>query len=95
MDILLFIITNILLGVLCAIPAIVFGRVLDKKGILREEDPTWLIASTIGVIFIGRFLFPNDSVGYLVLFASLLTPLVAYRADLSLFIRKGKFPEDE
>jgi len=93
MDILIFILTTLGLGVLCSIPAIVVGRLLAARGIVREK-PLWVIAGTVCTLFVWRLWFPQAPLGCFVAIGALFLPLAAYRADLWTYFRGWKLPKN-
>jgi hypothetical protein len=93
MDILLFVLTTVGLGILCAIPGIVVGRLLAARGVVREA-PVWLLAGGVCILFVLRLSFPQASLGLLVAIVTVFLPLGMYRQDLWTRFREGKLPKE-
>ena len=90
MQMFVFIITTLGLGVLCSIPGILVGRYLAIKGIARAHSKME-VATSIAGMFIVRLMLPDLPLIYIVPFFLFLSPLGAYRADLWTTFRSGKW----
>jgi len=94
MDILIFILTTFGLGVLCSIPAIVVGRLLATRGVVKEM-PAWVLAAGVGAMFLSRLLSPQAPIVLVVAIVAMFLPLGMYRADLWIYFRERKLPKND
>lgn len=93
MDILVFVLTTVGLGILCAIPGIVVGRLLAARGVVREA-PIWLLVGGICILLVLRLSFPQAPLGLLVAIETVFLPLGMYRQDLWTYFRRGELPKN-
>jgi hypothetical protein len=92
MDILIFVLTTLGLGMLCSLPALFFGRLLAARGIVREK-PAWVAGGAVCTLFAWRLWFPQAPLAPFLVIGAILLPLGAYRADLWTFCRERKIPQ--
>lgn len=82
-----FIFSSLFLGILCSIPGLLIGKVLSKKGLVRD-GPWWVISLTVICMFGARLLFPRASILYI--FGLLLLASISfYSNELWLALNKG------
>ena len=91
MDMLVFVVTTLILGVLCSIPGVITARLLASKGVVRVQ-PVWQdIVGTVGGLALGRLLAPQLPLGYWVVGFLVLFPIGIYRDDLWATLFKGRW----
>ena len=91
MDMLVFVVTTLILGVLCSIPGVITARLLASKGVVRVQ-PAWLdIGSTVCGLLLARLLVPQLPLGYWVVGFLVLLPIGVYRDDLWATLFKGRW----
>jgi uncharacterized membrane protein len=94
MNILVFILTTSSIGILCAIPTIIVGRLLANRGMAREM-PGWVIVGTTCTLFAWRLLFPEASLECFAATGAVILPFGVYRHDLWTYFRRRKLPNDD
>jgi len=94
MSIFTFVLTTLGLGILCAIPTIVIGRLLATRGIVHEM-PVWVVVGTVCTLLAWRLLFPEASLGCFVTMGTILLPIGIYRHDLWTYFRRGRSPKND
>lgn len=93
MDIFIFVLTTLGLGILCSIPGVFVGWLLATRGMVREK-PSWIIGTSVCGLFVYRLWFSQVPLGYLLAVVTILLPLGMYRQDLWTYFRKGRFSND-
>lgn len=81
MDVVIFILTTLVLGVIMSIPGVMVGRLLASKGIVRAR-PKWIVGAGILGLFVARLMAPQAALRFLFALGIILVPLGMYRQDL-------------
>ena len=89
MDVFVFILTTLILGILCAIPGIIVGRLWEARGLARSL-PIPFLGTTVFLVFLFRL---RDLVlpWWFYVGASIVLPLILFRFEFMATSQKGKW----
>ena len=90
MNTVLFIVSTVGLGLFCSIPGVLTGKILSRKGIVRDRT-ILVISSDIFGFFLARLVVPDAPLIYIVVIFLIISPLGVHDYDLWTTFRSGKW----
>jgi len=90
MNMLIFVVTTLGLGVLCSIPGVLIGKYLTKNGLATDRTILEVTSNVFG-LFLTRLILPDIPLAYVVTLFLLLSPLGVFGFDLWTTFRNGRW----
>ena len=81
MDILIFILTTVVFGVLASLPTIIVGQSLATKGTIHEKPMQVLVVGVVAMFF-ARLAASEWPIGIQLVLVAISMPIGIHRADL-------------
>ena len=85
-----FILTTLVLGLVCSLPGVIVGRILAAKGVVQDYKVKPVVL-TVFVVLAGRLLLPGTPMIGVFAFGVLFSTFGVYRSDWWTTHRKGRW----